>query len=168
MARTTSYVVVVSLLLLAALIWVMRTGGDNHPAVLEPGARQSGHITATPATEGETPAVAGARESLPIGWRAEANILAAITRQPLPDVISPPWADDMEAAILNHVAQYPGLELTELQVQCAEQECVIFLGGRSVPVYQMGFDVFADDHGFANAIIRSMDGGPNRLVYLRR
>lgn len=69
---------------------------------------------------------------------------------------------------MNHIAQHPGLELTELQVQCAEEECVIFLGGRSIPVYQMGFDVFAEDHGFANALIRSMDGGPNRLVYLRR
>ena len=42
------------------------------------------------------------------------------------------------------------------------------MGGDSIPVYQMDFDVFASEHGFATATIHSMDGGPNRIVYLRR
>ena len=73
----------------------------------------------------------------------------------------------MEAAILAHIAQHPALELTELQVQCAIDQCVIFLSGRSVAVYEMGFDVFATEHGFASATIYSIDGGPSRIVYLR-
>jgi hypothetical protein len=98
----------------------------------------------------------------------ESSILAAITRQPVPDVEVPPWADEMEGTILSHIARHQGLELTELQVQCAVSECVIFMGGRSVPVYEMGFDVFANENGFSSAVIHTMDGGPNRIVYLRR
>ena len=45
---------------------------------------------------------------------------------------------------------------------------VIVLGGNSIPIYEMGFDVFAGEHGFNSAVIQSMDGGPNRFVYLRR
>jgi hypothetical protein len=60
------------------------------------------------------------------------------------------------------------LELTELQVQCAEEQCVIFVGGNSIPIYEMGFDAFASEHGFNSAVIHSMDGGPNRFVYLHR
>ena len=53
-------------------------------------------------------------------------------------------------------------------MQCAEEQCVIFSGGNSIPIYEMGFDVFAGEHGFNSAVIQSMDGGPNRFVYLRR
>lgn len=104
----------------------------------------------------------------PLPLRTEPNMLTAITRQSLPDIEVPPWADDMEGAILAHIAQHPALELTELQVQCATDQCVIFLGGRSVAVYDMAFDVFATEHGFSDATIYSVDGGPNRIVYLRR
>jgi hypothetical protein len=100
--------------------------------------------------------------------RAEPDMLAAITRQPLPDIVPPPWADEMEGAILNYIAQRSGLELTQLQVQCAVEQCVIFLSGDSIPVYQMDFDVFASEHGFEDTMIYSVDGGPNRIVYLRR
>lgn len=74
----------------------------------------------------------------------------------------------MEGTVFSYISQHQGLELTDLQVQCSVSECVIFMGGRSVPVYQMGFDVFATDNGFSSAIINTIDGGPNRIVYLRR
>jgi hypothetical protein len=104
----------------------------------------------------------------PTSVRTEPSILTAITRQLLPDVEVPPWSDEMEGLILSHIARHAGLELTELQVQCAVSECVVFMGGRRVPVYQMGFDVFAHENGFSSARIHTMDGGPNRIVYLRR
>jgi hypothetical protein len=143
-------------------------GGAGDPVALEPTVPQAEPAMATlPTFESQsTTATADAEAQSPA--RSEANILVAIARQPLPDVVSPPWADEMEGVILNYIAQRPGLELTELQVQCAEEQCVIFLGGNSIPIYEMGFDVFASEHGFTSAVIHSMDGGPNRLVYLRR
>lgn len=105
-------------------------------------------------------------ESQPL--RTEASILSAITRQAVPDVEVPPWADEMEGAILAYIAQQPGLQLTDLQVQCSVSECVIYMGGLKSSVYQIPFDEFATRHGFPYAVIYAMDGGPNRLVYLRR
>jgi hypothetical protein len=100
--------------------------------------------------------------------RMEPNILAVIEGQPFPYVESPPWADEMENTILAYIAERPALELTDLQVQCAESGCVIFMGGKEIPVYQLNFDVFAEEHGFANAVIRGSDGSDRRIVFLRR
>jgi hypothetical protein len=72
----------------------------------------------------------------------------------------------MEGSILSYIAQRPGLELTDLQVQCSARECIIFIAGNDIPIYEMGFDVFANEQGFESAIIQSIDGGPRRLVYL--
>ena len=116
-------------------------------------------------SQGQPPRFTAEPRLLP---RTEPDMLAAITRQPLPDIVSPPWADEMECAILNYIAQRSRLELTQLQVQCAVEQCVIFMCGDSIPVYQKNCDVFASEHGFATATIHSMDGGPNRIVYLRR
>ena len=41
-------------------------------------------------------------------------------------------------------------------------------GRENLPVYQMDFDVFAEEHGFANAVIRGSDGRDRRIVRLRR
>jgi hypothetical protein len=167
LGRTIAYFVVICTLLVGLSMTVL-DGGAGDPVALEPTVPQAEPAMATlPTFESQsTTATADAEAQSPA--RSEANILVAIARQPLPDVVSPPWADEMEGVILNYIAQRPGLELTELQVQCAEEQCVIFLGGNSIPIYEMGFDVFASEHGFTNAVIQSMDGGPNRLVYLRR
>jgi hypothetical protein len=137
----------------------------------EPMALQNPDHSKSPASAVEplVPTSAASRQAPePAALKTEASILSAITRQPVPDVEVPSWSDDMEGTILSHIARHPGLELTELQVQCAVSECVIFMGGRRVPVYQMGFDGFANENGFSSAVIHTMDGGPNRIVYLRR
>jgi len=73
----------------------------------------------------------------------------------------------MESAILSHIGRHPGLKLTNLQVQCAEDGCLILLIGRDIPVYELDFDVFATEHGFSAALIRG-DGIQDRTVFLRR
>ena len=167
MGRTVTYFVVIcTLLVVLAMTLLHGVAGD--PGVLEPTAPQVKPTMATLPNSESQPTAATAKAEAQSPPRSEANILTAFTKQPLPDVVSPPWADEMEGAILNYIAQRPGLELTQLQVQCAEEQCVIFLGGNSIPIYEMGFDVFASDHGFNSAVIQSMDGGPNRFVYLRR
>jgi len=100
--------------------------------------------------------------------RTEPNILAVIEGVPFPYVESPAWSDEMEGTILAYIAEQPALELTDLQVQCAESGCVVFMGGKEIPVYKMNFDVFAEEHGFANAVIRGSDGSDRRIVFLRR
>ena len=104
-------------------------------------------------------------ESKPL--RTEPNIVTLITGRPLPDVESPPWSDEMESAILSHIGRHPGLKLTNLQVQCAEDGCLILLIGRDIPVYELDFDAFATEHGFSAALIRG-DGIQDRTVFLRR
>jgi len=99
--------------------------------------------------------------------RMEPNIVTLVTGRPLPDVESPPWSDEMESTILSHIGQHPGLKLTNLQVQCAEEGCLILLIGRDIPVYELDLDVFATEHGFNAALIRG-DGIEDRTVFLRR
>ena len=98
--------------------------------------------------------------------RTEPNLVAFITKQRRPDIEVPPWADEMESAILSYIAQYPKLALTNLQVQCADAGCVILMGGDDIPVYDMNFDVFASDHGFNGALIGGDSRGA-RTVFLR-
>jgi len=167
LGRTVAYFVVICTLLVVLGMTVIN-GGSSDPGVLEDTVPQTEAVRATLPISESQPMTATAKAEAQSPLRIEANILVAITRQPLPDVVSPPWADEMEGLILSYISQRPGLELTELQVQCAEEQCVIFLGGNSIPVYEMGFDVFAIEHGFNSAVIQSMDGGPNRFVYLRR
>ena len=167
MGRTIAYFVVICTLLVVLSVTLL-DGGASDPGVLEATVPSEEPVLATLPISESQPMTANAQAEAQSIARSDANILAAITRQPLPDVVSPPWADEMEGVILNYLAQRPGLELTELQVQCAEEQCVIFLGGNSIPIYEMGFDAFASEHGFNSAVIQSMDGGPNRFVYLRR
>ena len=127
MGRTIAYFVVICTLLVVLGMTVLN-GGASDPGVLEPTVPPAEPaMAALPISESQ-PKTATAKAEAQSPPRSEANILAAITRQPLPDVVSPPWADEMEGVILNYIAQRPGLELTELQVQCAEEQCVIFLG----------------------------------------
>jgi hypothetical protein len=168
LVRTIVTLSVASVVLATLALWLRRTPENGR----QPTESESSGDTAgfpTPADQPPDPP-SDRPPSLPRATspRTEPSILAAITRQALPDVEVPLWADEMEGAILSHISQQQGLELTDLQVQCSVSECVIFMGGRSIPVYQMGFDVFATDNGFSSATIRTMDGGPNRIVYLRR
>ena len=133
MGRTIAYFVVICTLLVMLGMTVL-DGGASDPGVVEPTPPQGEPATATLPTSEWQPTTTTAKAEAQSPPRSEADILAAITRQPLPDVVSPPWADEMEGVILNHIAQRPGLELTELQAQCAEEQCVIFLGGNSIPM----------------------------------
>ena len=130
LGRTIAYFMVVCTLLVVLAMTVLN-GGASDSGVLEAIAPQAEPAMATLPTSESQPTAATAKAEAQSPPRSEANVLAAITRQPLPEVVSPPWADEMEGVILNYIAQRPGLELTELQVQCAEEQCVIFLGGNS-------------------------------------
>jgi hypothetical protein len=57
-----------------------------------------------------------------------------------------------------------GLKLTNLQVQCADDGCLILLIGRDIPVYELDFDEFATEKGFAaGANPRRWNSRPDRL-----
>jgi hypothetical protein len=162
-------VVIRSFIVLAVLLTVL--------ALFRPwrdGARQA-ELPATAPTESaiSAPSVepveaiverSSAPEAGPV--RTEPNIMALITRQPMPDIEVPSWADDMESTILSYVAQQPNLALTGLQVQCANEGCLLLMIGTGIRVYDMNFDVFADEHGFNGALV----GGDSRArtVFLRR
>ena len=166
MARTIAYLAITCSLLAVLAVLVLKkpdtTGGNGLAAVaLEPTTELSGSQSAGPAVS------LNADEPERQLKRTEPNILAVIEGESHPEVESPPWADEMESTILAYIARHP-LKLTTLQVQCADTECVIFMGGENLPVYQMDFDVFAAEHGFADAIIRGSDGSDRRIVRLRR
>lgn len=166
MARTIAYLAITCSLLAVLAVLVLKksdTAGDSGPdaAALEP-------TTELPGSQWTEPVLSpNADESQPQLTRTEPNILAVIEGESHPDVESPPWAEEMESIILAYIARHP-LKLTTLQVQCVDTECVIFMGGENVPVYQMDFDVFAEEHGFADAVIRGSDGSDRRIVRLRR
>lgn len=164
MVRVISSVVVVAALL--AMFWWFNRDADVAPSIEQRPAdsRESSRPIVDPIrTEADD---AGSEpESTPL--RTEPNIVTLITGRPLPDVESPPWSDEMESAILAHIGRHPGLKLTNLQVQCAEDGCLILLIGREIPVYELDLDVFATEHGFSAALIRG-DGIQDRTVFLRR
>lgn len=165
--RTILYLVAVGALLVALGIVVLPR---DEPAGVVEAAALPVELTefVQPTTREPAPPTPAAEQSAPQPNRLEPDIRSAITGYRFPDVESPPWADEMEGAILAHVAERPGLKLTDLQVQCAVEACVVFLGGISALVYELDFDVFAREHGFAFAAINSIDGGPHRIVTLRR
>jgi hypothetical protein len=74
----------------------------------------------------------------------------------------------MERAILSHVAQHPSLTLTDLEVQCEDAGCVIFMGGPSIPLGELNFAAFAEKNGFTFVVIRDRDGTDGKIVMLRR
>ena len=164
MVRVISSVVVVAALL--AMLWWSNRGGDGIASIEQRPAdnRESSKPIVEPIRT-ETDEPGSELESKPL--RTEPNIVTLITGRPLPDVESPPWSDEMESAILSHIGRHPGLKLTNLQVQCAEDGCLILLIGRDIPVYELDFDAFATEHGFSAALIRG-DGIQDRTVFLRR
>ena len=74
----------------------------------------------------------------------------------------------MESTILSYVSQHSSLVLTDLQVQCEDTGCVIFMGGPNIHVEQLNFGMFAEEHGFAFVVIRDRDGTDGKIVMLRR
>jgi hypothetical protein len=157
-------VVIVAALL--AMFWWFSRGADVAPSIEQRPAdnRESSKPIVEPIRT-ETDEPGSEPESKPL--RTEPNIVTLITGRPLPDVESPPWSDEMESAILSHIGRHPGLKLTNLQVQCADDGCLILLIGRDVPVYELDFDEFATENGFGAALIRG-DGIRDRTVFLRR
>jgi hypothetical protein len=100
--------------------------------------------------------------------RTEPNIFTVMDGRPFPEVQSPPWSESMESAILSHVAQHPSLTLTDLEVQCEDAGCVIFMGGPSIPLGELNFAGFAQENGFSFVVIRDRDGTDGKIVMLRR
>jgi hypothetical protein len=82
------------------------------------------------------------------------------------DVPPPQWARAMEAAIRAHVARYPAVVLTNLDARCNERGCAVVLEGDDVPVYDLEFDVFAEQNGFHHASVNGRGG--HRVVWLPR
>jgi hypothetical protein len=100
--------------------------------------------------------------------RTEPNIFTVMDGRPFPEVTSPPWSDAMESTILSYVAQHSFLVLTDLQVQCEDTGCVLFMGGPNIPVRELKFGAFAEEHGFETVVIRDRDGTDGWIVILRR
>ena len=100
--------------------------------------------------------------------RTEPNIFTVMDGRPFPEVKSSAWSQGMESKILSYVSQASSLVLTDLQVQCEDTGCVIFMGGPNIPVDKLNFGAFAEDHGFAFVAIRDRDGTDGRIVMLRR
>ena len=82
------------------------------------------------------------------------------------EIESPPWADEMEDRIRDHVASQPELVLTGLLVTCRENGCNVMMVGRDIRIFDLEFDVFAEQNGFKHAVL----GGDSnrRLVWLPR
>ena len=100
--------------------------------------------------------------------RTEPNIFTVMDGRPFPEVKSSAWSQGMESTILSYVSQHSSLVLTDLQVQCEDTGCVIFMGGPNTHVEQLNFGVFAEEHGFAFVVIRDRDGTDGKIVMLRR
>ena len=78
----------------------------------------------------------------------------------------PPWAEAAEAAIRTHVAAYPAVVLTHLDVLCQARGCSVVLEGPDVPIYDLAFDVFAEQNGFDGARVGGVEN--RRVVWLQR
>jgi len=153
------------------VLWFGRDADAPHQSVLD-----SPSVTLRePPTEPplETPVRQQASES-PVGSpqsatpRTEPNIFTVMDGRPFPEVESSPWSDGMESTILSYVSQHPSLVLTDLQVQCEDTGCVIFMGGRNIPLYELNFGAFAEEQGFETVVIRNRDETDGWIVILRR
>jgi hypothetical protein len=100
--------------------------------------------------------------------RTEPSIFTMMDGRPFPEVQSPPWAESTESAILSHVAQRPSLTLSDLQVQCEDAGCTLFMGGPNIPLAELNFAGFAKENGFQFVVIRDRDGTDGKIVFLRR
>jgi hypothetical protein len=84
--------------------------------------------------------------------------------EPSPPV--PPWASGMDSRIRDHVASYPDAGVTSVEVQCEEAGCSVALFGRAIRVFDLEFDMFAEQNGFAHAIAGNRVGNA-RIVWLQ-
>jgi hypothetical protein len=99
--------------------------------------------------------------------RTRPNILAALGAR-LPPIVSPDWADEMEARILDHMALYPNVSVNSLQVQCQEEACIVLIqADHTIDPFQFEFDRFAEANGFKSAVI-STTLYDARIITLRR
>ena len=72
----------------------------------------------------------------------------------------------MESRIRDHVASRPDLGVTDALVDCRQAGCTVMLVGRDIRVFEFDFDVFAEQNGFARAVLRGERN--RRLVWLER
>jgi len=79
---------------------------------------------------------------------------------------SPTWGADMEARIREHIASYAAPSITSVLVKCVDNGCNAFIVGRDVRIFDLEFDVFAEQNGFKHAVL----GGDSnrRFVWLQR
>jgi hypothetical protein len=78
----------------------------------------------------------------------------------------PAWAADMDARIREHIASYPGSAVADVLVDCSEEGCNVYLVGPDIRIFDLEFDVFAEQNGFAHAVLRG--DGDLRFVWLQR
>jgi hypothetical protein len=78
----------------------------------------------------------------------------------------PPWAAEMENRIRDHVASRPELGVTDVLVDCRQAGCNVMLVGRDIRIFDFDFDLFAEQNGFAHAVVRGERN--RRLVWLER
>jgi hypothetical protein len=130
--------------------------GEQPPrtaAAAEPAARESGAND-----QRELPAKPG---------RMRPNILDALGAR-LPPIVSPDWADEVEAKILDHIALYPNVLANSVQVQCQEDACTVLIqADHAIDPFQFEFDRFAEANGFKSAVIHTTDYNARIITLLR-
>ena len=99
--------------------------------------------------------------------RMRANILDSLGTR-LPPVVSPDWADEVEAKILDHIALYPDVLANSVQVQCTEDACTVLIqADHTIDPFQFEFDRFAEANGFKSAVIHTTDFNARIITLLR-
>jgi len=106
--------------------------------------------------------VANLSQQTGIPWSVDYSAAGNAEEQIAP----PPWAAEMEGRIRDHVASRPELGVTDVLVDCREAGCYVVLAGRDIPIFDFDFDAFAEQNGFARALLRGESN--RRLVVLER
>jgi hypothetical protein len=83
-----------------------------------------------------------------------------------PEPPSPPWAAETESRIRQYVASRPALGATEVLVRCIEEGCNVTLAGEDIRIFDLQFEVFADQNGFQQAVLGG--GKELRFAWLQR
>ena len=100
--------------------------------------------------------------SLPADYTSVGSSDGPITPPPPP----PPWAPEIESRIRDHIASRPGFGVTDVLVDCRQAGCNVMLVGRDIRIFEFDFDVFAEQNGFARAVLSGESN--RRLVWLER
>jgi hypothetical protein len=112
------------------------------------------------------PCVANISQQAGIPLPADFGAAGSRTDDIAPEPLSPRWAADMEARIRDHVASYSAPAIKTVLVKCIEEGCNVTLIGRDIRIFDLEFDVFAEQNGFQHAVLR---GDSNmRFVWLQR